>query len=91
MEGRLDYRRGVGEGRMMNDEWQGIHFDLPADDLSIELTRSLQSNLVLTPLYTLTHAQDKMSLEWMCQPELCTQHLDTVKERQSGKSFTPFF
>lgn len=28
----------------------------------------------------------------MCQPELCTQHLDTVKERQSGKreSFTPF-
>lgn len=48
-------REGVGERRMMSDEWQGIHFDLPADDLSIELTGSLQSNLVLTPLYTLTH------------------------------------
>lgn len=47
---------------MMSDEWQGIHFDLPADDLSIELTRSLQSNLALTPLYTLTHLQDRMSL-----------------------------
>lgn len=49
-EGRLEYRRGV-----MSSEWQGIHFDLPADDFSIELTRSLQSNLVLTPLYALTH------------------------------------
>lgn len=50
MKGRLEYSRGV-----MSNEWQGIHFDLPADDLSIELTRSLQSNLVLTPLYALTH------------------------------------
>lgn len=27
-----------------------INFDVPADNLAIELTRSLQSNLVLTPL-----------------------------------------
>lgn len=40
---------------MRRDEWQEIRFDLPADDPSIELTRSLQSNLALTPLYTLTH------------------------------------
>lgn len=50
VKGRLEYSRGV-----MSNEWQGIHFDLPADNLSIELTRSLQSNLVLTPLYALTH------------------------------------
>lgn len=47
---------------MMSDEWQGIHVDLPADDASIELTRSLQSNLALTPRYTLTHPQEEMSL-----------------------------
>lgn len=68
--GGLGYRRGVGERRMMGDEWQGIHFDLPADDPSIELTGSLQSNLVLTPLYTLTHPQDKMSLR-VCVSQNC--------------------
>lgn len=73
-EGRLDYRIGVGERRMMSNEWQGIHFDLPADDLSIELTRSLQSNLVLTPLYTLTHPQDKMSLSG-CVSQNCAHNI----------------
>lgn len=74
VEGRLDYRRGVGERRMKSDEWQGIHFDLPADDLFIELTRSLQSYLVLTPLYTLTHPQDKMSLSG-CVSQNCAHKM----------------
>ena len=59
---------------MMGDEWQGIHFDLPADDPSIELTGSLQSNLVLTPLYTLTHPQDKMSLS-VCVSQNCAHNI----------------
>lgn len=32
-----------------------MNLDVPADDLAIEQTGSLQSNLVLTPFYTLTH------------------------------------
>lgn len=59
---------------MMRDEWQGIHFDLPADDFSIELTRSLQSNLALTPLFTLTHPQDKMSLSG-CVSQICAHRI----------------
>ena len=77
----------------MSDEWQGIHFDLPADDLSIELTRSLQSNLVLTPLYTLTHPQDKMSRADVSARTVHTEFRHSERERQSvkRKSFTPFF
>lgn len=61
------------EAGVMSNEWQGIHFDLPADDPSIELTGSLQSNLVLTSFYALTHLTGKDEAEWMCQPELSTR------------------
>lgn len=64
----------------MSNEWQGIHFDLPADEPSIELTGSLQSNLVLTSFYALTHLTGRDEAEWMCQPEL-----STLKGRESEK------
>lgn len=67
-----------------DDGWirgREIHFDVPADSLAVELTRSLQSNLALTPLYALTHPKDKMSLSG-CVSQNCAHN--TVNERQSG-------
>lgn len=51
-----------------------INFDVPADDFAIELTRSLQSNLVVTPLYTLTHPQDKICLRG-CVSQNCARNI----------------
>lgn len=75
-------RGSEGKAGVMSNEWQGIHFDLPADNPSIELTRSLQSNLVLTLLYTLTHLSGKDEPEWMCQPGL---HTLTLWKGDSGE------
>lgn len=83
-------KRGI-EGRawVVSNEWQGIHFDLSADNLSIELTRSLQSNLALTSLCTLTHLTGKDEAEWMCQPGLHTQTVKRMDRR--GITYTFFF
>lgn len=54
-----------------------MNFDVPTAVIASEQTRSLQSNLVLTPFYTLTHPQDKMSLSG-CVSQNCAHNILTL-------------